>query len=97
MTAKSKHYTALPQFLEEYAAANNLYYAKYSEYHMRLIQDDLVCFDAWTTAKYYIVNTEYVLYGADIVERAGEKGLLPTDQKKLKLFLDRVFYPVDFA
>lgn len=98
MTARSKHYNSLPDLLQAYAIANDLHYARYSEYHMRLIQGDLVCFDAWTTGKYYIVNTEFVLYEAHIVERAGEKGILPvTDTKQLNNFLNKLFNPIDFA
>lgn len=91
------HYPQLPEFLEQYAKDNDFFYARYSEYHMRIIQDDIVCFDAWTTAKYYIVGTEFVEYGANITERAGEKGQLPTKKKELYNFLNKLFYPIDFA
>jgi len=93
---KSEHYSELPTLLKEYANRNDLFYARYSEYHMRIIQGDMVCFDVWTTAKYYIVGTEFVEYGESITERAGEKGQIPTNKKALNSFLNKLFYPVDF-
>lgn len=93
---KNDHYHQLADFLQEYAIKNDLHYARYSEYHMRLIQGDMVCFDVWTTAKYYIVGTEFLEYGEHITERAGEKGSVPTTKKELYAFLNRLFYPIDF-
>lgn len=90
------HHWQLPKLLEQYAKENGFFYVRYSEYHMRIIQDDIVCFDAWTTAKYYIVGTEFVEYGAGMTERAGEKGILPTNKKELYSFLNKLFYPIDF-
>lgn len=90
------HHPVLAVALKKYAAQHGFYYTMYSAYHMRVIQKDMVCLDVWTTGKYYIVSTEYVDYGAGLVERAGEKGQIPLKQKQLHDFLNKLFYPIDY-
>ncbi len=93
---KARHYPSLPQMLEEYAESHDIFFAQYSEYHMRLILSELVCLDIWTTAKYYFVSSDYRLLEAHIRERAGEKGFVPTKRKELVKWLDMAFYPLEF-
>lgn len=92
------HYSYLPGWFMAYAKSHNMRFDVYSTYHMRLMDDSIVCLDAWTTGKYYIKETNYVEYHAGIVERGGEKGQLPTDsQTEFNMFLNKLFFPIDFA
>lgn len=93
---KKKHYWHLAKWFQEYAKANGFTYKRCSDYHIRLMDNQTVCLDAWTTAKYYIVGTDYNRLEAGIVERQGETGRLqPYDRQKFNKFLDELFYPLD--
>lgn len=96
--AKKEHYKQIARWLKQYAAENDLYYARYSEYHMRIAMDEVACLDAWTTGKYYVKETDYSVFEADIIERGGETGWLEVDDERLFFsFLDKLFNPIDFA
>jgi len=89
--AKKKHYMGLPDKLRKYADVRALEFKQYSAYHMRLIYPDAVCLDVWTTAKYYVKETNYAdMSDNKRIERGGESGMLKLN--KLEQFLDDLFY-----
>lgn len=88
------HYHNLESWIREYAKENSLEFHKYNEYHMRVMYTDIAIFDFWSTAKYYVKETNY--YGP--IERGGETGCLETSNKaKLYDFLDHVFFAIDLV
>lgn len=93
---RNPHYTQLPDLLQQYADSRTLDFHRYSEYHMRIIDGGMAVLDAWTTAKYWVKETNYVDAAPGLlVERGGETGLLPTKKKPLFDFLDKLFFAVD--
>lgn len=94
-----RHKTHIPGLafdLEEYAYTRNLDFYRYSEYHLRIMDQGITVFDAWTTGRYYVLDTNYhKLTDKTIVERAGEKGHLPFGKEKIFKFLDKLFFAAD--
>lgn len=89
--SKKIHYPDLPRKLIKYANTRALEFHSYSAYHMRIIYTDFVCLDVWTTAKYYVKESNYCdMGGKQTIERAGETGVL--DLENLEDFLDDIFY-----
>lgn len=89
---RSYHPPQLPGFLEEYAASRTFDLHQYSEYHIRIMDGGLTCIDIWTTGKYWIKETNY---NGVLVERQGEKGMIPLKKKPLFQFLDKIFFAID--
>lgn len=94
--SRKTHYANLESLLKEYANYHSLTFHRYSPYHMRIFDEGTVCFDVWTTGKYYVKETNYNLLPLRVVERAGEKGELIVNKKSVFQFLNRLFYPIDF-
>ncbi len=96
---KRFHHKHLPELVQDYTDSRNLDYNRYSEYHLRVIDQEFTCVDIWTTAKYWIKETNYHLQGEYTeetpVERGGEQGFLPVDRDKLFDYLDRIFYATE--
>lgn len=90
----------LPTMLEAYADERGLEFHRYSKYHIRIFyrgatgDPDKVVFDAWTSGRYYILQTNY-LHG--LLERGGEKGQLPRSHGKIADWLDKLFFAVEMA
>jgi hypothetical protein len=85
----------LPSLLERYATRCGFEFHQYSPFHLRLIDQDFTVIDCWTTGKYYVKQTNYNLQTTKrIIERGGEKGWLPSDNK-LEQWLDKLFYAAD--
>lgn len=87
---------SLPGMLQKYANSRAFEYFRYSEYHMRIIDDGYTTIDVWTTEKYWVKETNYHKQSdRGIVERAGEKGYVPTNYKYLEKFLDKLFFAAE--
>lgn len=90
---KKTYYSGLAELLKSYAEKRTFDYHRYSEYHMRIIDSGFTVVDCWTSGKYWIKQTEYFQQtDKDIIERAGETGLLPLGEKQLFEFLDKIFF-----
>lgn len=81
----------MEDFLPSYTAPRGLEYKQYSAYHFRIF-DSAATVDVWTTGKYYVLGTDY---GNGIVERGGEKGVLPASEKAATKCLDSIIYAVE--
>lgn len=94
MKKKYTYTTKLVRKLEAYAISRSLEFDQYSPWHMRLMDGGYVTVDVWTTRKYYVKQTDYhKLTKQLIVERAGEKGMVP--KLNLYKFLDKLFFAAD--
>lgn len=84
--------------LQLYATSRSLDLAQYSKWHYRITNDSYTILDIWSSAKYYIMETDYASYSGnhDTGERTGEKGKLPaTEGKVLFDWLDKIFYATE--
>lgn len=89
---KKKHIAGIDTKLSTYATSRHLDFATYSPYHRRLMDGGYTVIDIWTTGRYYILTTDYLeMTGISMVERSGEKGMLPIES--LEQFLDGIFFP----
>ena len=89
------HYPKLYGWLSEYADKHTLDFQKYSAYHMRMMDGGYVTLDAWTTGRYFIMQTDYRAMNPEkhLLERQYEKGMLDVLNKgKLFKWLDELFY-----
>lgn len=96
MSRKPKnHIPGVEKKFGYYADSRSLDFHQYSPYHMRIMDGGYVVLDVWTTGRYYIVMTDYnEMTDGAIVERAGEKGSIPSnDMYKLSDWLDKIFFP----
>ena len=97
---KNPQYPHLKEWLKEYSDARVLDFNIYSPYHMRIMDGGYTMVDIWTTARYWIGQTDYAeMYPEKyLVERGGEKGSVnPADKEKLFAWLDQVFYAGDLT
>jgi hypothetical protein len=93
--SKKYHRNNLPALLEKYSKSRTLDFHRYSDYHMRLMDGGYITLDVWTTGKYYVLQTDYYKLSENkIIERGGEKGFVPSDDK-LQEWLDKLFFAVD--
>lgn len=95
---RRQHYEHIPVLLESYCAGRTLDFQRYSEFHLRLMDGGYTVLDVWTTGRYYILTTDYLsLLGAHtMIERAGEKGVIPTqNEADLFAWLDTLFFPTE--
>lgn len=91
--AKNIYNSDLAASLKWYANSRTLDFHQYSPYHMRIIDADYTILDCWTSNKYWIMKTSYCEQSNNsVVERGGEKGILPLKYKKLEKLLDGIFY-----
>jgi len=92
MSRRNYHPPQLPGFFQEYAKSRTFELHQYSEWHYRIIDSGVTCVDIWSTGKYWIKETNY---NGVLVERQGEKGMIPFKKKPLFKFLDGIFYAID--
>jgi hypothetical protein len=91
---RKAHHTSLTTSLQKYAKGRALEYSRYSPFHMRLMDGGFTVLDVWTTARYYVLTTDYLeMLGKGHVERGGEKGYIPLNPDKQREFLDKLFFP----
>lgn len=96
---KNVHYRDLPEMLASYSSERSLDYNRYSDYHMRIMDGGFTTLDIWTTARYYVLSTDYNEQKADkkmlVIERGGEKGFIPTTSPELDNWLDKLFFATE--
>jgi hypothetical protein len=93
MSRKPKyHIPNLAIRLQKYAEERKLDFAKYSPFHMRIMDGGFTTLDIWTTGRYYIVTTDYLeMIGPGEDERTGEKGQIKMSH--IEDWLDQLFFP----
>lgn len=93
MSKQKNHIPGLIDQLTEYCEKRVLDFHQYSPYHMRIMDGGFVVLDVWTTGRYYVLMTDYLaMFDGEKIERAGEKGWIPTGANRLWNFLDELFY-----
>lgn len=93
---KQQHRKELPEQLKNYCDARSIDFHRYSEYHMRLMDGGFIVLDVWTTGKYFVLQTDYYkLTKTPIIERGGEKGMLPSYGDGFIKWLDDLFFAAD--
>lgn len=93
---KKIHYRELPVYATAYAKSRALDIETFDIYHLRLIDKGVAEIDFWTTARYWIKETNYQAQTTHpIREREGEKGYLPVTKDSLFDFFDKLFFAVD--
>jgi hypothetical protein len=96
MSKKKRRNDNLRATIEEYAESRTFDLKEFSGIHMRLTDSGFTSMDIWpTTGRYYITMTNYIdQTDKSIVERGGEKGLLPFGDEIYK-YLDRIFFAAE--
>lgn len=82
--------------LREYAESRTLDLSVFNHLHCRLT-DGYSSLDIWpTTGRYFVWKTDYsALGGKGVVERSGERGILPIGAALISTFLDSLFFAAD--
>lgn len=97
MAKRKRRTDKLAQHVHDYSLSRTMELVEFSNIHFRLT-DEYTSMDIWpTTGRYYVTKTDYVGQGAKIIERGGEKGVLPLGEDLVFGYLDKIFFAADIA
>lgn len=97
--SKRKHrQDNLLNVLKDYSNSRTIDLKMFSDIHCRLT-DDFTILDVWpTTGKYFVLKTSYFeMGGKGVVEKGGEKGLVPFGKDRIFDYLDNIFFAVELS